>query len=685
MLICPQCQFENPIANKFCQQCGVSLTHNTCPECGSLVTFDDTDCPSCGTVSGVTWLAIIGPEAEAQPDGTVVKPRTFDSYLDLQQRYRVLGQLQAVEGGPELQGQVLDCHPFQLSPLEDLVLKGLEDDPIATEGGGGDRSEQALADSMVALSIPAIAQTYIALCSRFCHVVPTIHNAWINDGQRIVLLEDRSEYPFMLSLWQAKDAPPPMLQILEWLHDMTQLWQHLETYHCEQSLLVLDNLRTDPEDQTLCLQRLYSNPTPEPLGLEKLGYLWQVLFAESQTTHLEALSCLLSDLAEGKLTSVEGLQERIAAIANSLQAAYGDLVGNGRVNIPVADDMQTDVLRPPAPRPPVPLVTEDWLQATGDRLRAGGGAMTQALEVDLDDSGEETRFDSDDPTVVLPMQLFNLEEVGRTDVGRRKHNEDYFGIETQVIKLESPSGKTLRARNLYVLCDGMGGHEGGEVASALAVDTIRNYFKETWQTPPFPELGSGVLPNVATMTAAVLQANQAIYDVNQQNGRSGSARMGTTLLALLISDAEAAIAHVGDSRVYRYTRKRGLEQLTVDHEVGQREIQRGVDPTVAYSRPDAYQLTQALGPRDENFVKPDVQYLELNEDMLLLLCSDGLSDNDLLEKHWESHIHPLLSSQTNLDKGVAELIDLANRYNGHDNITAIVVRVKVRPSLDHLR
>jgi len=161
--------------------------------------------------------------------------------------------------------------------------------------------------------------------------------------------------------------------------------------------------------------------------------------------------------------------------------------------------------------------------------------------------------------------------------------------------------------------------------------------------------------------------------------------MGTTLVMLLVQDTEVAIAHVGDSRLYRYTRKRGLEQITIDHEVGQREIQRGVDPDIAYARPDAYQLTQALGPRDEHFIKPDVQYLELNEDTLLLLCSDGLTDNDLLENHWQSHIEPLISSQANLDQGVRQLIDLANQCNGHDNITAIAVRAKVRPNLEHLR
>ncbi|MCY7278437.1 MAG: protein phosphatase 2C domain-containing protein, partial [Phormidesmis sp. CAN_BIN44] len=192
------------------------------------------------------------------------------------------------------------------------------------------------------------------------------------------------------------------------------------------------------------------------------------------------------------------------------------------------------------------------------------------------------------------------------------------------------------------------------------------------------------LPPLNVIREAVQLANTAIYDVNQQNARSGSGRMGTTMVMLLIQDTEAAVAHVGDSRLYRYSRKGGLKQVTIDHEVGQREIQRGTEATAAYSRPDAYQLTQALGPRDENFISPDIQFFEINEDMVLILASDGLTDNDLLEAHCETHIDPLVSSLTNLEQGVSQLVELANQYNGHDNITAIAIRAKVRPNLDQL-
>jgi protein phosphatase len=274
------------------------------------------------------------------------------------------------------------------------------------------------------------------------------------------------------------------------------------------------------------------------------------------------------------------------------------------------------------------------------------------------------------------MRLVSLEDAARTDVGRqRDHNEDYFNIQTEFRKVETPQGKNLDAKGLYILCDGMGGHAGGEVASTLAVETLSQYFAAEW---------GDSLPSEACIREGIVQANRAIYELNQEDSRSGSGRMGTTLVLVLIQNIEAAIAHVGDSRLYRLSRSRGLEQLTIDHEVGQREIQRGVEPAIAYARPDAYQLTQALGPRDENFINPDVKFLELTEDLLLLLCSDGLSDNNLLERQWQTHLEPMLQPQVSLEQGVNQLIDLANEQNGHDNVTALVIRAKVRPNVELL-
>jgi protein phosphatase len=290
------------------------------------------------------------------------------------------------------------------------------------------------------------------------------------------------------------------------------------------------------------------------------------------------------------------------------------------------------------------------------------------------DNQTEDRIVSDQMTnIPLSPPLVSWEYAAYTDTGRqRNHNEDYFAIDSKVHKQKLPEGAILTKTGLYILCDGMGGHAGGEVASKLAVNTIRKYFQETWT--------SGELPNQESIKEAVYLANQAIYDLNQQQARSGMGRMGTTLVMLLLQDHQAAIAHVGDSRIYYLTHREGLVQLTIDHEVAQREISRGVEPTIAYGRADAYQLTQALGPRDQDYLYPDVSFLDIHEDMLLLLVSDGLSDNECLENHWQTHLQPLLSYDSDLEMGIQDLIELGNEYNGHDNITAILVRVIVSPS-----
>jgi protein phosphatase len=351
---------------------------------------------------------------------------------------------------------------------------------------------------------------------------------------------------------------------------------------------------------------------------------------------------LFSDLQTGQIITLDDLRSRIKTIKNA-----------------VANPSAAPVL-PVLPSPaPAPL------------LNTHAGA--EDGEDEPEDSEDMTRSLGDYSTVAVPLQLVGYEDAGQTDIGcQRNHNEDCFSLESVVKKIESPDGKTLQAEGLYILCDGMGGHAGGEIASALAVETLQQYFAEHWQER---------LPDADQIRQGICRANRAIFDLNQERASSGSGRMGTTLAMALIQDKTVAIAHVGDSRIYRFSHIKGLEQLTVDHEVGQREIQRGVEAEIAYARPDAYQLTQALGPRDENGIKPAIEFLELNEDMLLLLCSDGLTDNDLLETYWESHLTPMLSGQMSLDVGVNHLIELANQHNGHDNITAIVVRVRLMPMM----
>lgn len=617
MLICPQCKSENPDNNKFCQKCGTSLSSKICPQCSSKVAFSQNSCDNCGTKTGLVWWAVISKTQEQIPVSTTTEansdvstPLTVGLYIDAQQRYQVLETL-PLPAPKEIQCKVLDCQPLQISLLK--------------------------ADTIKIVEIGETAQTYLTLRSQLGEVIPTLHDAWQQDGRQVILLSDRTLERHLLQLWQ--DNSTTALHINQLLQAMTELWVVLTPWNACRSLLELSNLRVNASG-TLALQRLYFDETVSSnsvqVNLQELGKVWQHLFGESQRTKVGAMVELLAQMQAGKIQTVAKLQSLLAAIANQLLSPSPSLF-------------------------PLPRV---------EKISPSAVDMDLSTVIQFDKPSPNVMQTDDTPTIVLPMQLIGLEDAGLTDVGgQRQHNEDCFGIETAVNKLEFPRGKNVQARGLYILCDGMGGHAGGEVASSMAVKTLQQYFQEKW-------LGAQ-LPNEEVIREAVQLANKVIYDANQQDSRSGVGRMGTTLVMVLLQDNQVAVAHVGDSRLYRLNRKTGLQQVTLDHEVGQREILRGIEPGLAYARPDAYQLTQALGPRDENYVNPDVQFLELNEDTLFILASDGLSDNNLVEQYWQSHLEPLLSSSSNLEQGVNALIDLANQYNGHDNITAVVVRAKV--------
>jgi protein phosphatase len=562
-----------------------------------------------------------------------VNPSPSLSFLDPQQRYQLLENLPSLERvnpGVVAKVKVLDCQPYQISPIvailanqsQNLSLPLLEDQEISS-----------------------LARSYIQLQSTVNPGIPVIYDTWLQGDRQVIILEDRSEWKLLSDVWQEDHTS--LLQILSWCYQMTQLWTLLEPVKCRRSLLELSNLLLD-EDQTIAVQELYSELATDesPDGIDfftppVLGRVWQILFRQAQKTQFGSVVYLLEDLEFGKIDTISQLRSRLEEIARELETTTNSNYPNQESDLPTDPDT---------------YVPEIFPEATQDQ------------------NWDEFSVRGDDiPTMILEMQLSSLDEVGQTDVGRqRNHNEDFYGIESTIVKYETSRNRTVCARGLYILCDGMGGHAGGEVASELAVNSLRKYFQDHWL--------NNDLPTEQSIKEAIILANQTIYDQNQREGRSGAGRMGTTLVLLLIQETRIAFAHVGDSRLYRLTRKAGLQQLTLDHEVGQREISRGVSPSIAYSRTDAYQLTQALGPRDQYAVSPDIEFLDIHEDTLLLLVSDGLSDNNLLENNWELHLAPLLSSSANLEHGITELIDLANQYNGHDNITAIAVRIKVRPS-----
>ena len=242
---------------------------------------------------------------------------------------------------------------------------------------------------------------------------------------------------------------------------------------------------------------------------------------------------------------------------------------------------------------------------------------------------------------------------GLTDQGKvRDHNEDSIGINPGL--------------GLAVLADGMGGHKGGEVASALAVDTILSSLKQSLKTlePGGIDENTGYSLESMAIERAIKQANEVIFNASREN--TNYEGMGTTVVVLLFYDNRITIAHVGDSRLYRLRENR-LEQLTRDHTLIQELVDRGF-----YSEDDAQQsmnknlVTRAVG------VNPEV-VVDLMEDVglprdIYLLCSDGLTDmiNDRLIEDI------ILNYKTNLERIAKELIKQANAHGGKDNISVLL-------------
>jgi protein phosphatase len=165
-----------------------------------------------------------------------------------------------------------------------------------------------------------------------------------------------------------------------------------------------------------------------------------------------------------------------------------------------------------------------------------------------------------------------------------------------------------------IVCDGIGGHDGGDVASKLAVGTIVERLNAVDLTSSGPAV-------IGYLEDTVLMANDAIADRNDQENRQGRQRMGTTLVMALVLDNQLYLTHVGDSRAYRITRN-SCTQVTLDDDVASRDTRLGN----AFYRdscqyPGAGSLTQALGMVQSEWLNPTTQRFVLDEDCLFLLCS----------------------------------------------------------------
>ena len=259
-----------------------------------------------------------------------------------------------------------------------------------------------------------------------------------------------------------------------------------------------------------------------------------------------------------------------------------------------------------------------------------------------------------------------IEMAGLTDVGSvREHNEDAISSD--------------EALGLAVLADGMGGHRGGEMASAMTVSTVvaelRKKLKKLHTGETDDETGYS-LESLAVHDAITL-ANASVHTASTENSQYKG--MGTTIVVALFYDNRFTVAHVGDSRLYRL-RDGELEQITRDHSLMQELIDRGFyTPEQARKSLNKNLVTRAIG------IEPNVQ-IDVQEDIaqvddIYLLCSDGITD--MIE---DSLIQSTITKYGNdLEKAAAELIRESNEHGGKDNISAILVRpIKPFPAKNSL-
>lgn len=243
----------------------------------------------------------------------------------------------------------------------------------------------------------------------------------------------------------------------------------------------------------------------------------------------------------------------------------------------------------------------------------------------------------------------------RSDKGRvREANEDSVAEASEL--------------GLVVLADGMGGHNAGEVASAMAVNTILDSVRAGWPYRSELDNAGQTRPEAELLRKSVEVAHAAIREkADSQPQYQG---MGTTVVACLLHDENAIIAHVGDSRLYRL-RNDSLKQVTQDHSLVEDLIAKGF-----YSREEARQnvrrniLTRALGSGDT--VQVDVRSEPAQTGDIYLLCSDGLTE---MVSDEEIRL-TLLKFSASLDKAAEQLITLANQHGGKDNVSVALVRVE---------
>jgi protein phosphatase len=254
---------------------------------------------------------------------------------------------------------------------------------------------------------------------------------------------------------------------------------------------------------------------------------------------------------------------------------------------------------------------------------------------------------------VTHSSQFSIDVGSKTDIGRvRQNNEDTFAVVQEI--------------NLWIVSDGMGGEKHGELASAIAVETIvASCRSNSLLSPDFDRSLVDISERGNRLLSATHLANREIFNSGSQN--SDLRGMGATVVAAWLDENRLSLVNVGDSRAY-LLHSGQIEQLTADHTLVAEQVRRGIiSPQQAVTNKLQNVLIRALGVHAA--VEPDIREFELNPDETLLMCTDGLTR--MVE---DSKIAATILAAPSAQSAADRLVNLANECGGQDNVTVIVVR-----------
>ena len=425
-------------------------------------------------------------------------------------------------------------------------------------------------------------------------------------------------------------------------------------------ILLLDNV---PIDRGGNLYPALAEAWPEAPAVRQVYWLWQIL---ELWPDLMELGIGASLLVPDNLR-IEGWRVRLLEF-------YG-----GSVNLPLAElaDFWTSLL--PSAQPQISKPLQAILQEMHQPAPSFEDILLQFNHLLLSQTAQLS---------------IRLRIAGGTHTGPNHiQNEDSLYPNCNELDQTVAADPALLAR-LAILCDGVGGHEGGEVASQLVVRSLQLQLQALLQEGTAPTEQTKLLSPeqiIEQIEAAIRVVNNLVVSQNDSQGRTDRQRMGTTLvIALQLPQRiltttgweqtnELYLAHVGDSRAYWIT-PNYCHQLTIDDDVATREVIAGRSFYQSSSlRPDAGALTQAVGTREAKFMHPHIQRFIIEEDGVLLLCSDGLSDNNRVEESWANYIGLIVKDIVSLESAVESWLELAKQKNGHDDTSVVLMHCKVSP------